>query len=64
MTSIHKFQNQFGDILYIKADFAQAASPLLYSWHDREHFEHSPFQVADARHRPLNACKIIAQWGK
>ena len=64
MTATHKFQNKFGDVLYIRADFAQAASPLLYSWHDREHFEHSPFQVANARHRPLEAAKLIAQWGQ
>lgn len=62
MTKIHKFRNRHGVNLYVKADFAQASSPILFSWHDREHFENSPFQVANARHRPLEAAKIVADW--
>ena len=62
MTATYKFRNRHGDYLWIRADFAQASSPLLFSW-DGEDFHSCPFQVADARHRPLEACKLVAGWG-
>jgi hypothetical protein len=62
MTTTRKFVSRTGAVLYIRANFAEASSPLLFSWHNREHFEHSPFQVADARHRPLQAAKLVSDW--
>ncbi len=38
------------------ADFAQAASPLLLDGVG------TPFQVADARHRPIEAAEKLLRW--
>ena len=62
MTTTHKFQNRHGVTLYIRADFAQASSPLAYSWHDDQHMDICPMQVADARHRPLEAARLVSDW--
>tara|TARA_R110000868_G_scaffold42219_2_gene143294 strand:- start:277 stop:471 length:195 start_codon:yes stop_codon:yes gene_type:complete len=64
MTSITKFKNRkTGERLWIKADFAQASSPISISWDKVEWFG-TPFQVADARHRHLEAAKMVVKWGK
>ena len=62
MTTTYKFRNRHGEYLWIKADFAQASSPILFSW-DGEFFHSCPFQVADSGHRPLAACKLVAGRG-
>lgn len=38
------------------ADFAQASSPI---WMDDTS---TPFQVADARHRPIKAARLLIDW--
>ena len=63
MTTTRKFQSNHGMTIYIRADFAQASSTIEFS-QDGHEFYGSPFQVADARHRPLEACKLIAEWSR
>lgn len=63
MNTTHKFINKHREVLYIRADFAQASSPIQFSW-DGDEFHGSPFQVADAQHWPIRACKLIAGWGR
>ena len=63
MTTTRKFESNHGTTLYIRADFAQASSTIEFS-QDGQEFFGSPFQVADARHRPLSACKLIAEWSR
>ena len=61
--SWYKFENSAtGEVLYIDGDFAQASSPIFAKYEDGEWFG-TPYQVADARHSPLSACKLVARWG-
>lgn len=64
MTSIYEFKSGRGERLWIQADFAQASSQLRFSWHGPDEWQGSPFQVADASHRPLEACKLVARWSR
>ena len=64
MTSIREFKNCRGERLWLQADFSQASSQLRFSWHGPDEFQGSPFQVADARHRPVAAAKLVAQWSR
>lgn len=54
-----------GEYLSIWCDFAQAASPIWVRWGDEDDCEWcgTPFQAADARHSPREACRIVAAWG-
>ena len=40
----------------VTADFSQAASPIMLDGSS------TPFQVADAGHRPTRAAAIVAEW--
>ena len=44
------------DEYVLTADFAQASSPIMVDGRP------SPFQVADASHRPARAAKLVADW--
>lgn len=51
MTDITKFRNKkTGAIVEIKADFAQASSPISTRWNGDSEWHGTPYQVADARH--------------
>ena len=56
------FENQAGQRLTIRANFAQASSPILARYDDGEWFG-TPYQVADARHSSLAACRLVASLG-
>jgi hypothetical protein len=49
-----------------EADFAEASLPIF--WHSLVHedmkWEPTPFQVANARHSPREAERLIAGWVK
>lgn len=49
-----------GTQMAIEADFAQAASPIVYV-EDGERYS-TPFQVADARHDETRAVEIVRNW--
>ncbi len=54
-----------GDILSVRADFSQAADPLLYNWPGGicpDMWGATVFQVADARHDTRNALDLVADW--
>jgi hypothetical protein len=60
--TICRFKNKkTGEKLFVKANFSEASSPLMYSW-DGQEYHGSPYQVADARHNPRVAAKLIARW--
>lgn len=47
-------------LMTFRADFAQASSPILIGGEDG--FTSTPFQVADARHSPIAAAKLLNEW--
>ncbi|HYE97392.1 MAG TPA: hypothetical protein VEJ18_00720 [Planctomycetota bacterium] len=47
-------------LLVFRADFSRASSPLLLAGEDGE--SSTPFQAADARHRPVEAAKLLDRW--
>ena len=49
--------------LTIKADMAQASSPIKYST-DGEDFDSTPLQVADSQHDWRKAFSLVNQWLK
>lgn len=49
-------------VLAFEADFAQASSPLMICDYDGSRASSTPFQVADARHRPVAAAKLLNSW--
>lgn len=62
MTKITKFQNTAtGETVEIKADFNEAASPILARWNSGQWYG-TPFQVADASHYPREALKLVLRW--
>jgi hypothetical protein len=63
MTTTTKFEKKSsGETIEIRADFAQASSPIQ-ARHDGGEWVSTPFQVADARHRRRNALKLVLGWG-
>jgi hypothetical protein len=50
---------QFGDI-EVRADFAQASDPIYARILPDGEFTQTPYQVADATHRPANAAALAA----
>ena len=59
--SYYKFTNKRGETLIIDADFSQAACPIRAKYDGYDWFG-TPFQVADARHNPHAACRLVANW--
>lgn len=49
-------------VLAFRADFTQASSPILIGTRHGDEFDPTPFQVADARHRPTEAAKLLNRW--
>lgn len=49
-------------LLTFRADFAQASSQIMICDHDGSQAAGTPFQVADARHRPLEAARLLNRW--
>lgn len=62
-----RFAHPSGDRLDIQANWADAASAIWYRWPDHDGpdgWHGTPFQVADARHQPAAACRLVARWLK
>ena len=59
-TQIYTARVNGDDRLNFRGDFAQASSPLEIG--GDEGFQSTPFQVADARHRPAIAAEILNDW--
>ena len=55
MTTIRKFRNRYNEVAYIRANFADASSTIEISWEHPHNFQSTPYQVADAHHRPVVA---------
>lgn len=59
-----------GLTLVIAANFAEASSPITAAWvgageypaEDDERWHSTPYQVADARHRPNEAFRLVRNW--
>ena len=49
-------------VLAFRANFAQASSQLMICDHDGSRPDGTPFQVADSRHSPLAAAKMLNRW--
>ena len=59
MTKTRKYKNaRTGEIIEIRADFAQASSPLQVRY-DGGDWVGTQYQVADARHRPQEALRLV-----
>lgn len=58
MTTIRKFKNRYNEVAYVRANFAEASSTIEVSWESKDNWKSTPFQVADARHRPVVALKL------
>ena len=58
MTTIRKFRNRYNEVAYVRANFADASSTIEVSWEHPHNFQPTPYQVADARHRPVVALKL------
>lgn len=50
-----------GDTMTIRADFAQASSPIEYMNHNGN-WDTTPLQVADAKHDFRRAAVLVNQW--
>jgi hypothetical protein len=50
--------------LYLKADWAQSSSPILYATDRPEDFDSTPFQVATFAHNRTRAFSGVNQWLK
>lgn len=48
-------------LLSFRADFAQASSPLMIEVRSGS-FDSTPYQVADAGHRPAEAARMLNGW--
>lgn len=48
-------------VLAFRADFAQSSSPILIGSR-ADGFDSTPFQVTDARHRPIESAKMLNDW--
>lgn len=48
------------DVLVITGNFSQASSPIGYMVDSEE--VNTPFQVADARHDPKEALRLVVEW--
>lgn len=48
-------------LLTFRADFTQASSPIQIGTGEGG-FDSTPFQVADSRHRPVEAAKLLNGW--
>lgn len=46
----------------IKADFAQASSPIMVRFAPDMDWESTPFQAADAGHSPRAAVRMVKNW--
>lgn len=46
----------------IKADFAQASSPIMVRFDRDDDWRSTPFQVADAKHNPAEAVRLVKNW--
>lgn len=62
-----------GGGLWLSANFAEAASPIKVSWRKPGHnsyddsaddWQSTPFQVADARHNPREAARMVSKWAQ
>jgi hypothetical protein len=62
MTATYQVLSGTSVVLTFRADFAQASSPILICDHDGSNCEGTPFQVADARHWPVEAAKLLNRW--
>jgi len=59
MTTTKKYKNaRTGEIIEIRADFAQASSPLEVRY-DGGDWVGTQYQVADARHRESEALRLV-----
>lgn len=47
----------------IRANFSQASSQIEVDWAGHDEWTSTPFQVADARHSPARAIKLVREWG-
>lgn len=62
MTTTTKFRNKTtGQTVEIRADFAQAASPIEACF-DGGRWQTTPYQVADARHDARQALLLVLGW--
>jgi hypothetical protein len=62
MTTITKFRNKTtGQTVEIKADFAQASSPIEVCY-DGGKWQMTNYQVADARHDTRQALVLVLGW--
>lgn len=64
MTRTYTYRNRkTRETLSITADFAQASDTIRGNWNKSEDGNfYTPFQVADARHSPRNALRLVANW--
>jgi hypothetical protein len=63
-TTTTKYQShKTGETIEIRADFAQASSPIQARY-DGGDWEPTPYQVADARHRNRTALRLVLRWGQ
>jgi hypothetical protein len=49
-------------LMTFRADFRQASSPILIGDEAGKQFSGTPLQVADARHSPVAAAKLLNEW--
>ena len=61
-TKMEKTYKVPGTDAEIKADFAQAASQIMVRWDSDLDWQPTPFQVADARHSPAEAVRLVKNW--
>lgn len=61
MTRTYEVRDGDTVVLAFRADFAQASSPILIGTRAGG-FDATPYQVADARHRPAEAAKMLNGW--
>lgn len=61
--------------LWVRADWSQASSSIKVSWFKPttreggiddgfDDWQSTPFQVADARHSPREAARLVSDWGR
>ena len=51
------------DDFKFQADFTQATCPIQVCWTEYDPWIVTPFQVADARHNPKEAWRLLTNWG-
>jgi hypothetical protein len=52
------------DRLTFRADFSRAADNIQIETAEPGEFDSTPFQVADARHRPAEAARLVLDYAK